>query len=173
VYDAEQSGPGGTLVLSVLPEADCPSGSGVYLWHPATTDKPTLIDSERSWGMEWLEESDVFYVYPIALFSADGSRRSESPTLESSFKPAVSMAGYEAWEIIENTQGRVVVRANGGDWREILRVDVSELLWDPATGETLLIAAEDGTLYAASAPDFEPRVMGDLGGSVDQAIWVP
>jgi hypothetical protein len=113
VYDAEQSGPGGTLVLSVLPEADCPSGSGVYLWDPATTDKPTLIDSERSWGMEWLEESDVFYVYPIALFSADGSRRSESPTLESSFKPAVSMAGYEAWEIIENTQGRVVVGPAG------------------------------------------------------------
>ncbi len=83
------------------------------------------------------------------------------------------MKGYEAWEVIENTQGRVVVRVAGGDWREILQTDVAQLVWDPTSGETLLIAARDGTLYAATAPDFTPRVMGDLGGSVDQAIWVP
>jgi hypothetical protein len=66
-----------------------------------------------------------------------------------------------------------VVRAGQDPWREILEVDVAELLWDPVSGETLLIAARDGTLYAASAPDFIPRAMGHLGGAVDQAIWAP
>jgi hypothetical protein len=56
---------------------------------------------------------------------------------------------------------------------EILVESVAEMIWDPVTGETLLIATQDGKLYAATAPDFTPRVMGDLGGSVDQAIWVP
>ncbi len=163
----------GTLLLSVLPEADCPSGPGVYQWDPAGGGEPSRLDPERSWGMRWLEESGVFDVYPTALFSPDGSARYAPPVLDSSFEPAISKKGFEAWEVIENTQGRAVVREPEGDWREILRVDAAELLWDPLSGETLLIAAQDGRLYAASAPDFIPRVMGDLGGSVDQGIWVP
>jgi hypothetical protein len=173
IADAVPSADGRAVLLSVLPEAGCPAGAGVYRWEPAGAGAPTLLDPERSWGMEWLEESDAFYVYPIALFSADGSRRSEPPVLDASYEPAVSAAGYEAWEVIQNTDGRVMVRAGQEAWQEILRVDVAELLWDPLTGETLLIAARDGTLYAASAPDFVPRIVADLGGSVDQAIWVP
>jgi hypothetical protein len=173
VDDAAQSGVGGALLLSVLPEAGCSSGAGVYLWNPAGGNEPVLLHSERAWELQWLEESGVFDVYPIALFSADGSRRSEPPVPDGSFHPAVSRGGTEAWYVIENTQGRVVVRAAQDDWREILQVRVAQLLWDPTTGETLLIAAQDGTLYAASAPDFEPRVMGHLGGSVEQGIWVP
>jgi hypothetical protein len=173
VHEAAQSSRSGTLLLSVLPESDCPSGPGVYFWDPAEVRQPAPLDPQRSWGMEWLEESDAFYVYPIALFSADGSRRSEPPVLDASYEPAVSIAGYEAWEVIQNTQGRVVVRAGGDAWREILQVDVAELLWDPLSGEALLVAARDGTLYAASAPDFVPRVMGNLGSAIDQAIWVP
>jgi dipeptidyl aminopeptidase/acylaminoacyl peptidase len=173
IADAVRSDETGTLLLSVLPEADCPSGPGVYLWDPAGGGEPSRLDPERSWGMQWLEESGVFDVYPTALFSPDGSVRYAPPVLDSSFDPAISKKGFEAWEVIENTQGRVVVREPEGDWWEILRVDVAELLWDPLSGETLLIAAQDGTLYAASAPDFTPRVMGDLGGSVDQGIWVP
>jgi dipeptidyl aminopeptidase/acylaminoacyl peptidase len=173
IANAVRSGETGSLLLSVLPETKCPFGVGVYLWGPAGTNAPDFLDPERSWGLQWLEESAVFDVYPMALFSPDGSIRREPPVRDSSYHPAVSMKGYEAWEVIENTQGRVVVRVAGGDWREILQADVAQLVWDPTSGETLLIAARDGTLYAATAPDFTPRVKGDLGGSVDQAIWVP
>jgi dipeptidyl aminopeptidase/acylaminoacyl peptidase len=173
IADAVQSGDAGTLLISVLPETECPFGVGVYLWDPAGTSAPAFLDPERSWGLQWLEESAVFYVYPMALISPDGSIRREPPTADSSFHPAVSKKGYEAWEVIENTQGRVVVRVPGGDWREILQADVAQLVWDPTSGDTLLIAARDGTLYAATAPDFVPRIVADLGGSVDQAIWVP
>jgi hypothetical protein len=173
VADAVQSEDPGTLLLSVLPETKCPFGVGVYLWDPAGTNAPAFLDPERSWGLEWLAESEVFDVYPAALFSPDGSVRREPPVRDSSFHPAVSKKGYEAWEVIQDTQGRVVVRAAGRDWQEILKTDVAQLLWDPISGETLFIAAQDGTLFAATAPNFTPRVMGDLGGSVDQAIWVP
>jgi hypothetical protein len=173
VYEAAQSTRSGAFLLSVLPESECPSGPGVYLWDSAEGEAPTLLDPQRSWGMEWLQESDAFYVYPIGLFSADGSSRSEPPVPDASYEPAVSLAGYEAWEIIQRPADRVVVRAGGGAWREIMEVEVAELLWDPLSGETLVIAARDGTLYAATAPDFVPRVMGDLAGAVDQAIWVP
>jgi hypothetical protein len=50
---------------------------------------------------------------------------------------------------------------------------VDKLIWDPETGETLLIAMDDGSLYAASYPDFTPRLTGNLGGGISQAIWVP
>ena len=173
IADVVPSGDGRAVLLSVLPETNCPSGAGIYRWEPFGAGAPILLDPERSWGLEWLETSGVFHVYPMALFSQDGSIRREPPLLDHSFHPAVSKHGYEAWEVIENTLGRVVVRADGGEWREILQTDVAQLVWDPAAGKTLLIAARDGTLYAATAPDFTPRVMGSLGGSVDQAIWVP
>jgi dipeptidyl aminopeptidase/acylaminoacyl peptidase len=173
ISGAAQSSVGGSMVLSVLPETACASGTGVYLWSYDSPDAPALLDPERSWGLSWLEESRVFHDYPVGLFSADGTQRSAPPVPDASYHPAVSIAGYEAWEVIQETQGRAVVRAGQDPWREILEVDVAELLWDPASGETLLIAARDGTLYAASAPDFIPRAMGYLGGAVDQAIWVP
>jgi hypothetical protein len=50
---------------------------------------------------------------------------------------------------------------------------VSQLIWDPINGKTLLIVMDDGALYAASSPDFTPRQMGSVGGSVDLAIWLP
>jgi hypothetical protein len=46
------------------------------------------------------------------------------------------------------------------------------MVWDPLKGDTLLIALQDGTLYAASAPDFAPRRMADLGGLYGQAVWI-
>ncbi len=60
-----------------------------------------------------------------------------------------------------------------GKWQTILNGLVDELIWDPMTGETLLIALDDGSLYAASYPDFTPRLMGNLGGGISQAIWIP
>ena len=173
IADAVRSGNGRAVLLSVPPETKCSSGVGIYHWNPDGTSDPVLLDPERSWGLTWLESSGVFDVYPTALFSPDGAIRREPPVRDSSYHPAVSKIGYEAWEVIQDTLGRVVVRVPGGDWREILQADVAQLVWDPTSGETLLIAGRDGTLYAASAPDFTPRVTGDLGGSVDQAIWVP
>ena len=90
-----------------------------------------------------------------------------------SYRHAVSMEGYQAWEVIENYQGRVVVKVPGGEWQTILNGSVKQLIWDPIEGRTLLIALEDGSLYAASYPDFTPRLMGSLGGRMDQVIWLP
>jgi hypothetical protein len=114
----------------------------------------------------------VFYAYPEALFSADGSIRYDPPVYDKSYQPAISQKGYEAWEVIENQKGRVEVKIPGGDWQTILDGSVEELIWDPATGETLLIALRDGSLYAASYPDFAPRQIGNVDG-VRQVIWLP
>ena len=65
-----------------------------------------------------------------------------------------------------------MVMIPGGKWQTILNGLVDELIWDPMTGETLLIALDDGSLYAASYPDFIPRLMGNLGGRTSQAIWI-
>jgi hypothetical protein len=50
---------------------------------------------------------------------------------------------------------------------------VEELIWDPVDGTTLLIAANDGSIYAATYPDFSPQLMGNLGGGVNHVIWAP
>jgi hypothetical protein len=50
---------------------------------------------------------------------------------------------------------------------------IDELIWDPLAGNTLLITMDDGSLYAATYPDFTPQLMGNLGGSVIQVIWSP
>jgi hypothetical protein len=50
---------------------------------------------------------------------------------------------------------------------------VAGLIWDPAQGRTLLIALADGSLYAATYPDFSPSLMGNLGENIDQVIWLP
>jgi len=64
----------------------------------------------------------------------------------------------------------------GNEWQTILPIPngfVDKLIWDPITGETLLIALDDGSLYAASYPDFTPRLIGNMGGGTSQAIWTP
>lgn len=65
----------------------------------------------------------------------------------------------------------------GSEWQTIMPnlngFFVDELIWDPITGETLLIALDNGSLYAASYPDFTPRLIGNLGGGTSQAIWTP
>jgi hypothetical protein len=120
-----------------------------------------------------MPESALFQAYPEALFSSDGNTRYDPPVYDSSYDPAVSRDGYQAWEVIENQRGRVVVKVPGGEWQTILDGSVKHLIWDPIEGRTLLIALQDGSLYAASYPDFTPRLMGNLGGIVDQAISLP
>jgi hypothetical protein len=150
--------------------ADSP-GEGIFLLMPGETTPARLAD-KRAWEVNWMPEANVFYAYPEALFSADGSTRYEPPVYDKSFQPAISQKGYEAWEVIENQKGRVEVKVPGADWQTILDGSVEELLWDPATGETLLIVLKDGFLYAASYPHFAPRQIGNVDG-VRQMIWLP
>lgn len=171
-YAIAQSPENGALLFSSA--AGCPNslGEGVFLLFPGQTTPSRLLD-KRAYEIYWMPESTVFQAYPEALVSSDGNARYDPPVYDSSFNPAVSKDGYQAWEVIENQSGRVVVKVPGGEWQTVLKGSVKHLIWDPIEGRTLLIALQDGSLYAAAYPDFTPRLMGNLGGIVDQAIWLP
>jgi hypothetical protein len=167
-----QSPENGALLFSSAAECTNSLGEGVFLLLPGQTNPRQLLE-QRAWEIDWLPESKVFFAYPEAFFSSDGNTRYDPPVYDKSFNPAFSKNGYQAWEIIENYQGRVVVKEPGGEWQTVLNGFVRQLIWDPIEGRTLLIALDDGSLYAASYPDFTPRLMGNLGGSINQAIWLP
>jgi hypothetical protein len=171
-YKIAQSPENRALLFSSA--AGCPNslGEGVFLFFPGQTTSRRLLD-KRAWEIRWIPESKVFFAYPEALFSSDGSIRYVPPVYESSFNPAISKEGYQAWEVIENQRGRVMVKVPESEWQPILNGSVAQLIWDPLEGRTLLISLQDGSLYAASYPDFAPRLMGNLGASVNQAIWLP
>jgi hypothetical protein len=155
-------------------DAGCPTspGEGVFILFPGQTTPTRLLD-KKAYEINWLPESSVFQAYPEALFSSDGSTRYDPPVYDKSFNPAISKNGYQAWEVIENQQGRVELKVPGADWREIMKGSVAKMIWDPMAGNILLIALQNGELYAASFPDFTPRLMGNLDGRVNQAIWLP
>ena len=75
--------------------------------------------------------------------------------------------------MIENRIHQVKVKFPDGTWRAILDGNVGAMVWDPLQSDTLLIAIDDGTLYAASAPDFVPQLMGNMGGLCNHAVWIP
>jgi dipeptidyl aminopeptidase/acylaminoacyl peptidase len=162
----------GTLLFSSV--AGCPSslGEGVFML-PAGRSSPIKLLDQNATGISWLAESGVFQAYPLALVSADGSLHYDPPVAGASYLPAISKQGSQAWEVIDNQLGHVEVRQAGGVWQTVMYGPVAQLIWDPLQGRTLFIALSDGTLYAATAPDFTPRSIGDLGGNVNQAIWSP
>ncbi len=93
---------------------------------------------------------------------------------DASFDPAVSLKGYMAWNVIENRVGRVEVKIPGGNWQTVVSgFFIGKLIWDPVNGDTLVIAAEDGTIYNATYPDFIPVQLGSIGGNIAQLIWLP
>ncbi len=162
----------GALLFSSTEGCATSAGEGIFLL-PAGKTTPTELNDKRAWGIEWMPESKLFFAYPEGLFSADGSTRYDPPVYDHSYEPAVSQKGYQAWEVIENQQGRVEVKVPEADWQTILEEGtIEQLIWDPASGETLLIVLREGPVYAASYPDFAPRKMGDVD-SVNQAIWLP
>ena len=171
-YAIAQSPDNGSLLLSGAPGCANALGEGVFRLARGQTTPSQLLD-KRAYEIEWLPESHVFNAYPEALISADGQTRYAPPVYDKSFQPAVSKDGVQAWEVIENQKGRVVIRAPGGDWQTIYNGFVRQLIWDPVAGTTLLIAADDGSLYAATGPDYKPRLMGQLGGIMAQALWIP
>lgn len=162
----------GTLFISSAGECTNSLDEGAYILFP-DQDTPNKILEERIWGAEWLPESQVFQAYPEALLSPDGEILYYPPVYDHSFNPAISTVGFEAWEVIEDQKGRVEVRVPGGDWHSIFEGSVDVLIWDPITGENLMIVRRDGSLYTASYPDFTTFKQGDLGGRVNQAVWLP
>jgi hypothetical protein len=162
----------GSLMFSSAPGCANSLGEGVFILQPGAS-APSQLLTTRAYGLSWYPESQVFQAYPEALFSADGHIRYDPPVSGSSFEPAVSLAGDAAWEVIENRQGRVMVQTAGGDWQTILDGLVSRLIWDPLGARTLVIALDDGPLYSATYPAFEPQLQGNLGGRTDQVLWLP
>lgn len=162
----------GTLFISSAGECTNSLDEGAYILFPGQ-DTPQKILEVRIWGTEWIPESQVFNVYPEALLSPDGETLYYPPVYDHSYNPAISAVGFEAWEVIEDQKSRVEVRVPGGDWQSIFEGRVNELIWDPITGENLLIVQGDGTLYTASYPDFITFKQGDLGRGVNQAVWLP
>jgi len=146
-------------------------GEGTFLLLPGQT-KPTKLLDKKVYEVYWLPESKVFQAYPEALFSSDGQTRYDPPVYNKSFHPAISRQGYQAWEVIENQQGRVELKTPNADWKKVFDGLANQLMWDPTNGDTLFIASHDGSLYAATAPDFSPHLMGKVG-NVNQAIWLP
>ncbi|HET9914890.1 MAG TPA: hypothetical protein VFQ13_23575, partial [Anaerolineales bacterium] len=135
----------------------CPNspGEGTFLLPEGQTTPIKVLD-KKVYEVDWIPESQAFYAYPEGFFSADGTRIYDPPVYDKSFHPAVSYNDYQAWEVIENRQGRVVVKVPGADWQTVIEGDVEALAWNPVFAETLTIVLKDGSLYVASAPDFTP-----------------
>ena len=152
--------------------AGCPNspGEGTFLLPFGQTTPIKLLDKKVS-EVSWVPEIQAFYAHPEGFFSAEGNKVYEPPVYEKSFHPAISFKDYQAWEVIENQQGRVVVRVPGVDWQTVLEGDVEAMAWNPVSPETLTILLNDGSLYTASSQDFTPQLMGKMEG-VNQ-IWVP
>ena len=163
-----------TDTLLISGDGECPNSleERAYLLSLKENSLERVVD-ERIWGIEWLPESLVFQAYPEALLSPDGETLYTPPVYDHSFNPAISAVGFEAWEVIEDQKGRVEVRVPGGDWQSIFEGSVDVLIWDPITGENLMIVRRDGSLYTVSYPDFTTFKQGDLGGRVNQAVWLP
>jgi hypothetical protein len=171
-YSIAQSLENGALLFSSKQECASSLGEGVFILLPGQTTPIKILD-KRAWEIDWMPESEVFFAYPEALISSDGQTRYDPPFYDSSFSPAISKEGYQAWKVYENQRASVMVRVLGSEWQTIMDGSIDELIWDPLAGNTLLITMDDGSLYAATYPDFTPQLMGNLGGSVIQVIWSP
>lgn len=169
-YQVVQSPENGALLFAGATGCTTSLGDGVFLL-PAGQSKPGMLTNKKAYEVTWIPESQVFYAYPEALFSADGQTRYDPPVYDVSFHPAISKEGYQAWQVIQNLKGTVVIKIAGGDWQTISTGFVDQLLWDPVMGKTLLIVMDDGTFYSAAFPDFVLHKMGKMDRSVSQAIW--
>ena len=145
---------------------------GLYLF-PKGKDEPIKLSDQKAYEVSWLPESSVFWAYPEGLYSADGSKRHDPPVYDSSYNPAVSVEGFEAWVVIENRVSRVEVKEPGKNWVTVASgFHVDALIWNPTDGKNLLMVSEDGTLYGAASPDYELTTLGEMNGYISQAIWL-
>ncbi len=171
-YQVAQSTENGALLFPSALGCTNSLGDGIFLL-PAGQTNPVKLTDKKAYEVSWMPESQVFNAYPEGLFSSDGKTRYDPPVFDASYHPAISKAGYQAWQVIQNQKGRTEIKVAGGDWQTISTGIVDQLLWDPVNGKTLLIVMDDGTLYSAAYPDFTPVKMGKMDRAVSQAIWIP
>jgi len=170
--EISQSTTNGALLLNFSLDCSEEYGEGIfYLESPF--DTPQKVFDQPAWELSWIPESDIFFAYPEVLISKNGQTTYLPPVSNSSYAPAVSLQGYQAWLVYESSQAYVKVMTPGNEWQTIFSASVETLIWDPVDGQTLIIVGEDGTLNAARFPDFESHVIGRFGGSASEAIYIP
>ena len=94
-------------------------GEGIFLLS-TREPTPTKLSDKKAYEINWVNDSQAFFAYPEAFFAADGTQLYEPAVYDKSYHPAISFSGYQAWEVIENQKGRVVVRTPDSDWKSIL-----------------------------------------------------
>jgi dipeptidyl aminopeptidase/acylaminoacyl peptidase len=171
-FGAAFSPENGAMIFSGDSACTTSLGDGLYLLGKGNSE-PIKLSDKTAYEVSWLPESKVFWAYPEGLYSADGSKRYDPPVYDSSYNPAVSVEGFEAWVVIEDRVSRVEVKEPGKDWVTVSSgFHVDALIWNPVDGKQLIIAGEDGTLFGAAYPDFELKTLGEMNGYVSQAIWL-
>lgn len=172
-YSPALSSKSGAMMFAGSDDCVTSVGEGLFYLAPGASE-PVKISDVIAYEVYWLPESGVFWAYPEGLYSSDGSKRYDPPVSDASFDPAVSLKGYMAWNVIENRVGRVEFKIPEGNWQTLVSgFFIGKLIWDPVNGDTLVIAAEDGTIYNATYPEFIPVKLGSIGGNITQLIWLP
>lgn len=161
--------PGNGAVLFSSSACDgCPLGEGTFLLVPGEAE-PRRIWDGKAWEITYLPESRAFDVYELGVVTDEGQRLEIPPDTS---VVAVSPQGYVAWLELIGQQDWQLQVGKPGDAMQVIEPPLGALIWDPIEGTTL-VGSTGGRVYAASAPDFVPRLVGDLGDGAEQAIWVP
>ena len=158
----------GAVLLSSSVCDSCPLGEGTFLLVRGEAE-PLKIWDERAWEITYLPESRAFDVYELGVVTDEGLRLDVPPDTS---LVAVSPQGYLAWLEMVGQQEWQVQIGRPLDGMQVIDLPLGALIWDPIEGTTL-VGSTGGTVYAASAPDFIPRQVGELGDGAEQAIWVP
>jgi len=161
----------GTTLIFNSSDCSCSPGDGLFLLSKENFE-PVFVMSGDIWEIHWMPENHAFWAYPEALVSGDGLEIFYPPPVRDAFEAALSKAGYEAWKIYRDGEPEVVIKSGGGEWQTIMTQKVDQLLWDPVSGETLLIVLTDGTLFKASAPNFIPEEIGNFGSGIREMGWI-
>lgn len=158
----------GAVLLSSSACSGCPLGEGTFLLVPGEAE-PRRIWDEKAWEITYLPESRAFDVYELGVVTDEGSLL---PVPADTSLIAVSRQGYVAWlEMVGQQEWQVQV-GRPLDGMQVIDLPLGALIWDPIEGTTL-VGSAGGKVYAASAPDFRVREVGELGDGAEQAIWVP
>ena len=161
----------GTILVSNNSDCSCSPGEGLFLLSKEQFD-PVFLLSGYILEINWMPENKAFWAYPEALVSGDGSEIYIPPPVRDAYNPAISKAGYEAWKIYQDGQPELVIKSEGGEWQTFMVDKIDQLLWDPVSGETLLIILSNGTLYKASAPNFNPVEIANFGAGIRETGWI-
>lgn len=161
----------GTILISNNADCSCSPGDGLFLLSKEKFD-PVFLLAGDIYEIYWMPENNAFWAYPEALVSGDGSEIYYPPPVRDAFEPAISKTGYEAWKIYQEGQAELVIKTEGGEWQTIMTDKVDQLLWDPVTGETLLVILGNGTLHKVSAPNFIPVEIANFGGGIRESGWI-